>query len=102
MNTKNNTHTYFGQLLPAKPLLKSALQIHTYEEGKALSLSISNKFPGNIGYYKKAVCIANDIISKNPELENFITEIKQLPQQSQTTEVDKFVSKFGQTIDVNI
>ena len=102
MDIQNNTNINFGQLIPTKPLLKSALKIHDYDEGKALSLSITTKFPGNIGYYKRAINIADNIISKNPELEKINEEIKQLPQQSQAAEIDKFVNKLGKNIDINI
>ena len=56
MKIENSTqNTSFGQLVPTKPLLKSAMGIHTYSEGRELYLSTSQKFPGHEGYYKKAV-----------------------------------------------
>lgn len=102
MNIQNNTKTHFGHLIPTKPLLKSALKIHSYDEGKDLTLSITTKFPGNLGYYNKAVKIAESILNKNAELSALLEKIKQLPPQTQAAEVDKIVNKLGKNIDIDI
>ena len=65
MKIENSTqNTSFGKLVQTKTLLKSAMGINNYSEGRELYLSTSQKFPGHEGYYKKAVIIAQSAIKK--------------------------------------
>ena len=61
---KINPNINFGQLVPTEALLKSALKIHNFREGKSLTLAVDKSFPGSVGYFNKAINIAKIIQSK--------------------------------------
>lgn len=97
-----NQNTSFGQLVPTKPLLKSAIGIHTYSEGRDLYLSTSKKFPGHEGYYKKAIIIAQTAIKKNEELKKIVNHLKETPKYEINKEINKIVADIGEKIDISI
>lgn len=103
MKIENNTqNTSFGQLVPTKPLLKSAMGIHTYSEGRELYLSTSQKFPGHEGYYKKAVIIAQSAIKKNEKIKELVRHLKEIPKCNLNKEINKIASDIGEKIDISI
>lgn len=97
-----NQNTSFGQLVPTKPLLKSAIGIHTYSEGRDLYLSTSKKFPGHEGYYKKAIIIAQTAIKNDDKLKKIVNHLKKTPKYEINKEINKIVSDIGEKIDISI
>lgn len=103
MKIQNNTqNTSFGQLVPTKPLLKSALKIHNFEEGRELYLSTSTAFPGNVGYYKKAIEIAQNAVKKNENIKNIIDKLKITPKNELPTALNDAINTLGKNVDINI
>ena len=103
MKIKNNTqNTSFGQLVPTKPLLKSAMGIHTDSEGRELYLSTSQKFPGHEGYYKKAIIIAKSAIEKNEKIKEIVNHLKEIPNFNLNKEINKIASNIGEKVDISI
>ena len=58
MNIQYNNNLHFGQKLPTKALLKSALEIHDFEDAKLLNLSMGTKYSGKVSFYIRAKNIA--------------------------------------------
>ena len=103
MNTISQNKISFGQVVPTEPLLKSALGIHKFDDAKILNQSIGIKYSGHISFYQRAIQIAEEIISKNPELKNIVTELKSKthPEQ-QTLAIKSAVARIGESIDVAV
>ena len=86
-------YTSFGTLIPAKPLIKSALGNPTFQEAKILN---------HIGFHKRALKIASEICTKDEKFNKIITELKKLPPEKQQTKIDNIVSELGENIDISI
>ncbi len=102
MNISMNSNINFGQLVPTKPLLKAALNIHTYDEGKELYLSTSSKVVGNIGYHKRASKIAENAFSKNEQLQKIIKGLIGLTKEEQIVKINELTHTLGKNIAVEI
>lgn len=95
-------YTSFGTLIPAKPLIKSALGNPTFQEAKILNRSLGIKYSGHIGFHKRALKIASEICTKDEKFNKIITELKKLPPEKQQTKIDNIVSELGENIDISI
>jgi len=98
----NNNNINFGQLMPTKILIKSALGRQNFEESKFLNQTLGVKYSGYLGFHKRAGNIAKNVIDKNENFRKIIENIKSLPDAQQTFEIDKIVSSIGENIDVII
>ncbi len=102
INTDYN-NVNFGQKFPTEPLLKMALEIWDFDAAKAIYLASSNKFPGHISYYKRAVNIAKQVQANNPEFANIVNKLKNFSSKNEKLEqIRKISSELGAIIDVNI
>ena len=103
MNTINNNNIYFGQLIPARLLLKCSLDSYKYQDVKDLVLSQDTHFPGHLGYAGKAMKIVNGAIQKNKFFADFVNHLKQVPNaKDRELEIEKFISKYGVNLDIEI
>lgn len=102
MNIQNNKNITFGQLIPTKALLKSALGIHKFEDAKILNQSVGIKAPGHQGYHKRASLIASNAVEKNKNIQEILYKLKKLTPEQQEKEIINLVSKIGEEIDITI
>ena len=103
MNIISQNEISFGQVVPTEPLLKSALGIHKFDDAKILNQSIGVKYSGHISFYQRAIKIADEIISKNPELKKIVTELKtENITERQIKAIKSAVARIGENIDVAI
>ena len=103
MNTINNNNIYFGQRIPTKLLLKCSLDSYKYQDVKELVLSQDTRFPGHLGYAGKAMKIVNGAIQKNEFFADFVNRLKQVPDaNARELEIEKFISKYGTNLDIEI
>ncbi len=99
-----NYNLSFGIRVPTKSLLKCSLPNQfSYENSRNLCLAIENRFPGNMGYYRKSVYYINQIEAKNPEIKVVLDNLRALKNsKSQNLFINDYIAKNGQTIDVKI
>lgn len=103
MNTTiNYSLINFGQKVPTALLLECGLEKTNYDHYKQLCLSIGNQFPGHVGYTGKALKYIQTIKKKNPEINEFIEQLKDKDINIQREKINQFVAKHGNTIDVEI
>lgn len=100
-------HSYnnisFGQKVPTVPLLKMGAEIYDYEAAKNFCMVFDRRFPGHVGYFKKAVGFVQNIIVKNPDITKIINSIKSIEgKEKQIAQINKIASKMGKEIDVVI
>lgn len=101
MNIKIQKYTQnFGHIVPTEPLLKSALEIHKYEDAKVLNQAIGIKYSGHVSFYKRAIKIAQDIIEKNPQVKDIVEKLKLMDLEQQLREINNIKSSVGENIDV--
>lgn len=104
MNTINQHNSiYFGQLVPTNELLKCALNIHRYEDAKALVTSYDNRFPGHQGFSGKAKKFVESALEKNQFLKEIVEKLKQAPnKKTQELEIKNIISQYGNKLDIDI
>lgn len=102
MNMQIDNNIYFGQLVPTKPLLKSLVKIHTYDEAKELYLSTSDKFVGNIGFYKRAIIIADNAVEKNENIRKIFQELSVLSKEEANLRINEIVQGLGKNINIDL
>ena len=99
--TNSQNQINFGQKVPTKALLKSALQKQNFEEAKELNLSLGVKFSGHIGFHKRAVLIAQNACKKNKSLQELVTRLKENPL-TQNSEIEKIAKQTKGFLDIDI
>lgn len=99
--TNSQKHINFGQKVPTKALLKSALQKQNYEESRELNLSLGIKYSGHIGFYKRALAIAENACKKNENLQKMVEKLKQNPF-TQDKEIEELSKQTKGFIDIDI
>jgi len=103
MNISNYNNISFGQKVPTASLLKMGAGVYDFEDARNLCSFIDNRFPGNVGYYKKAVKYANSIAQKNENVSQMLESLKELPsKKDKLTVIRKMVMATGSEIDVVI
>lgn len=102
MDTSINYNINFGQILPTKPLLKSLARVHTYDDAKDLYLSTTSKFVGNVGYYKRAIIIADNAVKKNDNICKISQELSGLSKEDVLVKIDKIADSLGENIDIKL
>jgi len=100
MRIANTDNIPFEKLLPTEALLKSALRIHKYEDAKLLSNSMGITIPGKRSFYNHALDIAENVISKNKVIREFVEKFKDKLPQEKYFAVRNAVEKYGKNIDV--
>ena len=98
-NTQHNIN--FGQKVPTKALLKSALQMQNFEEAKELNISLGIKYSGHIGFHKRALTIAENACKKNPKLQEIVNQLKKNPF-TQKEEIEKITKQTKGFLDIDI
>lgn len=99
--TNSQNQINFGQKVPTKALLKSALQKQNFEEAKELNLSLGVKFSGHIGFHKRALLIAEKACKKNKFLQELVTRLKENPL-TQNAEIEKIAKQTKGFLDIDI
>ena len=103
MEIRKCNNVSFGHKVPTVPLLKIGAGIFNYNDAKSLCLAFDNKFPGHVGYYRKALGFVDNITQKNEDIKNKIDALNCYDSKSDKLAVIKnFVSKLGKEIDVTI
>ena len=104
MNINNSyNNLYFGQKVPTSSLLKMGSGIYSYDDAKNLCNSFDKKFPGHVGYYKKAMNYIEVIGNKNPHVRNILNNICYLQgKNKKLDEISRMTKELGQEIDVVI
>lgn len=101
MKVQNNIT--FGQKIPTEPLLKRALDIHSYDDAKKVYCSVSTKFPGHQGYNYKALEIVNQAQQKNPFFAEIIKRLKSLStKEEQLREIKNLNKELGDNLDITL
>lgn len=103
MITNFNYNTSFGHKVPTNSLLKMGSGIFSYEDARELCYSFDKKFPGHVGYYKKAIKHSENIGQKNPNINKILSEIKAQPDKiSKLKKIEEYTRQLGSEIDVVI
>ena len=104
MNTINNYNNInFGQKIPTSSFLKMGSGIFDYNDAKNLCSSFDQKFPGNVGYYKKALNYVEIIENQNPYIKNILNKICLLNENNlKLKEIEQLTKEIGEEIDVVI
>lgn len=103
MMINNYNNISFGQKVPTSALLKVGAGIYDFDDAKALSLISDKRFPGHVGYYKKAVNFVRNITEKNEDINNMMKSINNLQSKENKLEViRKMVMQLGKEIDVTV
>jgi len=103
MKIRKCNNVSFEHKVPTAPLLKIGAGIFNYNDAKSLCLAFDNKFPGHVGYYRKALGLAENIAQKNEGIKNKIDALNSYDSKRDKLAVIKnFVSKLGKEIDVVI
>ena len=92
----------FGQKVPAREVLKIASGLRSVEDAKAVCNSCHDRFVGNVGYYKTAVKIVDSLKSKNKGFSELVDKINLLDKDGKLDFINKFVSKNGNSIDLEV
>ena len=101
MKIENQNQISFGQVVPTEALLKSALGIHKFEDAKILNQSMGIKYSGHVSFYKRAITISENILSKNPEIKDLIQKLKsESSLEQQLKSIKLAVKNIGENIDV--
>ena len=101
MKVESQNQISFGQVVPTEALLKSALGIHKFEDAKTLNESMGIKYSGHVSFYKRAVSISENILSKNPELAELIQRLKsESSLEQQLKSIKLAVKNIGENVDV--
>lgn len=101
MKIKNELKISFGQLVPTEALLKSALGIHKFEDAKILNQSMGIKYSGHVSFYKRAVTISENILSKNPKIKDLVLKLKsENSLEQQLKSIKLAVENIGENVDV--
>ena len=99
MKIQNNIT--FGQKIPTEPLLRRALDIHSFDDAKEVYCSVSTRFPGHQGYNYKALEIVEQAQQKNPFLTEIIKRLKSLStKEEQLKEIKNIKKELGENIDL--
>ena len=99
--TNSQNQINFGQKVPTKALLKSALQKQNFEEAKELNLSLGVKFSGHIGFHKRALLIAENACKKNKKIQEMVNHLKENPF-TQKEEIEKITKQTKGFLDIDI
>lgn len=104
MNTINNYNNInFGQKIPTSSFLKMGSGIFDYNDAKKLCNTFDQKFPGNAGYYKKALHYVEIIENQNPYIKNILNKIWLLREKElKLNEIEHLTKELGEEIDVVI
>ena len=104
MNTyTNNYNISFGQIIPTRLLLRCSLDTFRYQDVKNLVLSQDSRFPGNLGYARKAMRIVDGAIQKNKFIADFVERLKKMPsEKKQEHAIEAFIAKHGINLDIEI
>ena len=102
VNNNYNVNINFGQKVPAREVLKIASGLRSVEDAKAVCKSCHDRFVGNVGYYKTAVKIVDSLKSKNKGFSELVDKINLLDKDGKLDFINKFVSKNGNSIDLEV
>ena len=98
-----NNNISFGQKVPTASLLKMGTGVFDYNDAKTLCLLFDDRFPGHVGYYKKAQNFANKIAQKNENINKIFESINAVESKNNKLAViDKLTKQLGKEIDVII
>ncbi len=98
-NTQHNIN--FGQKVPTRAFLKSALKTQNFEEAKELNLSLGIKYSGHIGFHKRALLIAENACKKNKKIQEMVKHLKENPF-TQKEEIEKITKQTKGFLDIDI
>lgn len=99
MKIQNNIT--FGQKVPTEPLLKRALDIHSYNDAKEVYYAVYTKFPGHQGCNFKALQIVEQAQQKNMFFAAIINRLKSLStKEEQLKEIKSLKKELGENIDL--
>ena len=103
MMINNYNNISFGQKVPTSSLLKIGAGIYDFNDAKALSILSDDRFPGHVGYYKKAQNFVRNIAEKNEDINSLIESINSLNSKNDKLSViRKTVIQLGKEVDVVI
>lgn len=104
MKVENNINSInFGQKVQTRPLLRIGSGIFNFEDAKSFCNSIEEKFPGNMGYYRKARNIIDRIKAKNPQINEILSKTESISNpKEKLSEISKQATALGEEIDVVI
>ena len=103
MRIENNININFGQKIPTSTLFKVGTGIFDFNDAKTLCVTFDDKFPGHVGYYKKALNLTNNIANKNEQVSQMIKSVNELNSKNDKLKViGKIVETVGNEIDVVI
>ena len=99
MKIQNNIT--FGQKIPTEPLLKRALDIHSYNDAKEVYYAVHTKFPGHQGCNYKALEIVEQAQKKNTFFDDIIKKLKSIStKEEQLKEIKNIKKELGENIDL--
>ena len=100
---KQNQTITFGQLVPTEPLLKAAVKIHQFGDAKILNNALGVTYSGHIGFYQRAITIADGIVKNNPEIAEIVSSLQKFSDsQAKIKEIKRLKTKYGEYFDVTV
>lgn len=77
--------------------------IFSFEDARNLCNTFDQKFPGHVGYHKKALHYVEIIENKNPYIKNILNRICLLQENNlKLKEIEQLTKEIGEEIDVVI
>lgn len=102
VNNNYNVNINFGQKVPTREVLKIASGLRSVEDAKVICNSCRDKFVGHVGYYKTAVKIVDSLKAKNKTFSELVDKLNTLDKEGKLDFINKFVSKNGNSIDLEV
>ena len=103
MNINNYNQISFGQKVPTGALLKIGGGVYDYDDAKTICTLLDKKFPGHVGYYKKATQHVKNIAEKNNNINQIFDSINDISNKNDKLAIiRKIVMKIGKEIDVKV
>ena len=102
VNNNYNVNINFGQKVPAREVLKIASGLRSVQDAKVVCNSCHDRFVGNVGYYKTAIKIVDSLKSKNKGFSELVDKINLLDKDGKLDFINKYVSKNGNRIDLEV